>query len=211
MRQINGRKAIIVISSGLDTFSKTTYQQILQAAQDSPAPIYTIGMLRLIKREADMYGAKAPFARIDWDGAEKRLEALAAASGGRAYVLDFDLEIPAVYDDIMENLRLRYVITYVSSNVETSGPPRRIRVELIDPRTSEALRIRDSSGKAITARVFVQETQARPKADREIAPDAVAAIKSELPYAHQLIKTIVKSGWVTLEGEVKWKLSKSVC
>jgi hypothetical protein len=58
----------------------------------------------------------------------------------------------------MENLRLRYVITYVSSNPATSGPPRNIRVELIDPTMGKALKIRDSTGKIINASVFVQQT-----------------------------------------------------
>jgi osmotically-inducible protein OsmY len=44
--------------------------------------------------------------------------------------------------------------------------------------------------------------------DPEIARDAVAAIRTELPYTHQLIKTIVKSGWVTLEGEVEWNYQR---
>jgi osmotically-inducible protein OsmY len=44
--------------------------------------------------------------------------------------------------------------------------------------------------------------------DPEIARDAVAAIKTELPYTHQLIKTIVKNGWVTLEGEVEWNYQR---
>jgi hypothetical protein len=102
--------------------------------------------------------ANAPFARIDWNNAEKQLEMLAKASGGRAYVLESDVGIPAIYDDIMENLRVRYVISYVSSNTATSGPARQIRVELIDPKTGAALKIRDSSGKVIAARVFVQES-----------------------------------------------------
>src|SRR4029077_3531975 len=44
--------------------------------------------------------------------------------------------------------------------------------------------------------------------DPEIARDAVAALKAELPYSHQLIKMIVKSGWVTLEGEVEWNYQR---
>ena len=44
--------------------------------------------------------------------------------------------------------------------------------------------------------------------DPEIARDAVAAIRTELPYLHQLIKTIVKNGWVTLEGEVEWNYQR---
>jgi VWFA-related protein len=158
MRGISGRKAIIAVSSGLDTFSKATYQQVLQAAQDSATPIYTIGLVQLIRREAAVRGETAPFARIDWNSAEKQLEMLAKVSGGRAYVLDSNITVPSVYDDIMENLRLRYVITYVSSNPATSGLARSIRVELIDPKTGQALKIRDSSGAPITAKVFVQET-----------------------------------------------------
>ncbi len=44
--------------------------------------------------------------------------------------------------------------------------------------------------------------------DPEIARDAVAAIRTELPYTHQVIKTIVKNGWVTLEGEVEWNYQR---
>jgi hypothetical protein len=83
---------------------------------------------------------------------------LGRTSGGRAYVLESDVGITAIYDDIMENLRVRYVISYVSSNTASSGPARQIRVELIDPKTGAALKIRDSSGKPVAARVFVQES-----------------------------------------------------
>ncbi len=153
---VKGRKAIIVVSSGLDTFSKASFQQVLEAAQQLDTPIYTISLSGIAKREASLHGETAPFARIDWKNAEKQSEMLAKASGGRAYVIESDLEIPPIYDDIMENLRVRYVITYVSSNPATSGPPRSIRIELIDPKTGAPLKIHDASGKVVAARVYVQ-------------------------------------------------------
>lgn len=156
MRTITGRKAIIAISSGLDTFSNASYQQVLQAAQASETTIHAIGLIRLIQREASVYGTAAPFARIDWDSAERQLEELAKASGGRAYAPDSDLQVPAIYDDLMENLRVRYVITYVSSNTSTAGPPRSIRVELIDPATGGPLVIHDASGKVVASKVYLQ-------------------------------------------------------
>jgi VWFA-related protein len=158
VRAVDGRKAIILVSSGIDTFSKASFEQVLQAAKESSIPIYTVSLVHLMQHEVAMYGPTAPFARIDWNTSERQLEMLAKASGGRAYLLSSDLEIPAIYDDIMENLRLRYVITYVSSNPATSGPARNIRVELIDPKTGEALKIHDASGKLIASRIFVQET-----------------------------------------------------
>ena len=44
--------------------------------------------------------------------------------------------------------------------------------------------------------------------DPDIARDAIAWIKSELPYAWDKIRVIVKSGWVTLEGEVEWNYQR---
>jgi VWFA-related protein len=158
MRDVSGRKAIILVSTGLDTFSKATFQQVLDAARNSATPIYTIGLVHLVQRESATYGASAPFARIDWNSAEKQLEMLGRTSGGRAYVLESDVGIPAIYDDIMENLRVRYVITYVSSNAASFGPPRKIQVELVDPKTGQALKLHDATGKPVAAKVFVQQT-----------------------------------------------------
>jgi osmotically-inducible protein OsmY len=45
--------------------------------------------------------------------------------------------------------------------------------------------------------------------DPEIARDAVAAIKSQLPISSEHIKVVVKNGWVTLEGKVEWQYQKN--
>ena len=44
--------------------------------------------------------------------------------------------------------------------------------------------------------------------DPEIARDVVTAIKSQLPFASQNIKAIVRNGWITLEGEVEWNYQR---
>src|SRR5437588_6945309 len=41
--------------------------------------------------------------------------------------------------------------------------------------------------------------------DPEIARDAVAAIKNQLPFSYEQIKAAVRNGWVTLEGDVEWQ------
>jgi VWFA-related protein len=158
MRGVSGRKTLILVSTGVDTFSKASYDEVLKAVREAAIPIYTIGLGKFIQLEANLYGPEAPFARIDWNGAENRLETLARTSGGRAYAPESDVEVPGIYDDIMENLRMRYVIRYLSSNPATSGPSRKIRVELIDPKTGQPLKFRDSNGKPVTAKVYVQDT-----------------------------------------------------
>jgi osmotically-inducible protein OsmY len=45
--------------------------------------------------------------------------------------------------------------------------------------------------------------------DPDIARDAVAALKSQLPISHDKIKVIVKDGWITLEGVAEWQYQKT--
>jgi osmotically-inducible protein OsmY len=44
--------------------------------------------------------------------------------------------------------------------------------------------------------------------DPEIARDAAAAIKNQLPISFEHIKVIVKNGWVTLDGQVEWQYQR---
>jgi osmotically-inducible protein OsmY len=44
--------------------------------------------------------------------------------------------------------------------------------------------------------------------DPEIARDAIARIKSELPYSWEKIRVIAKNGWLTLEGDVEWNYQR---
>ena len=44
--------------------------------------------------------------------------------------------------------------------------------------------------------------------DPEIARDAIARIKNELPYSWEKIRVIVKNGWVMLEGDVEWNYQR---
>ncbi|MBR0749024.1 BON domain-containing protein [Bradyrhizobium japonicum] len=45
--------------------------------------------------------------------------------------------------------------------------------------------------------------------DPDIARDAVAALKSELPISHDKIKVTVRDGWITLEGSAEWQYQKT--
>ena len=44
--------------------------------------------------------------------------------------------------------------------------------------------------------------------DPEIARDAIARLKSELPYSWEKIRVVLKNGWLTLEGEVEWNYQR---
>jgi osmotically-inducible protein OsmY len=69
-----------------------------------------------------------------------------------------------------------------------------------------AKRIAGVVGLANDIEVRLPGSDERP--DPEIARDAIAAIKAQLPVSWGNTKVIVKNGWVTLEGEVEWNYQR---
>ena len=70
-----------------------------------------------------------------------------------------------------------------------------------------AKRVAGVAGVANDIEVRMPSVDERP--DPEIARDAVAAVKSQLPISSEHIKVVVKNGWVTLEGQVEWQYQRS--
>jgi VWFA-related protein len=166
MQSVSGRKAILVVSSGNDTFSKIKYDDILRSVKDSDMPIYAIGIGRVL-RQANLGGETfGPSMKIDWKRLEDQLIAIAKASGGRAYFPENTFDLTSIYDDIMENLRVRYVITYKTSATDTQSP-RLVRVELTNPKTGGPLEILDARGKVIRASIALQSSYLPFPASRE--------------------------------------------
>src|SRR6195256_4953780 len=61
---------------------------------------------------------------------------------------------------------------------------------------------------AVANDIEVRMPSVDERPDPDIAREAAAAIKSQLPISSEHIKIIVKNGWVTLEGEVEWQYQR---
>lgn len=68
------------------------------------------------------------------------------------------LDLTGVYDDLMENVRVRYVISYRSTGGSPLDAARTVRVELVDPKTNGPLEIVDANGKVIRSTVIVENS-----------------------------------------------------
>jgi hypothetical protein len=82
MQDVEGRKAIVLISSGVDTFSKLTFDKTRRALQDAGVPIYAIGLLQTARELADARGMMGPLARMDFLQADNQLRTFANETGG---------------------------------------------------------------------------------------------------------------------------------
>jgi VWFA-related protein len=179
LKPVSGRKALVLISSGVDTFSQTKYEDLLNAVRDSGIPIYVINTGPVLRRAVEISSHDGPYARIDWHRAESELQQIAKASGGRMYSVDSTFNLSGIYDDIMENLRVRYVIAYKSTSTEGDlNAARTVRVELVNPKTGEPLDIIDANGKLVRSKLFVEDSYV-PRAAAGLQPSASKADRSK--------------------------------
>lgn len=164
MSNIEGRKAILLISTGLDTFSKITFDQARKSLQESGVPIYSVSILQIARMMAEGRGMSGP-AEMDFLQADNEMRTFARETGGLAFFPRFLGEYPSIFRQIETALRNEYALAYHPTNAAKDGKFRHIKVELVNPQTSEPLRIVNDKGKPIKYKVIAK---AGYKAPREV-------------------------------------------
>ncbi len=163
MSEIEGRKAIVLISSGVDTFSKLTFDKTRKIIQNAGVPIYAIGMMQALREYYDAYGAMGAIQRLDFLQADNQMRTFAKESGGMAFFPRFYGEFPSIYQAITNSLRNQYTLTYTSSNTARDGKFRSIKVELVNPATNEPLKITDQKNKPIKYSIVAKKGYTAPR------------------------------------------------
>jgi len=161
MQDIEGRKAIVLMSSGIDTFSKLTYDKTRKAIQDAGVPIYAIGLMQAIRIIMEQY--MGSIQQLDFLQADNQMRTFAKESGGMAFFPRFYGEMPGIFQAISEAMRNQYVITYSPSNQARDGKYRKIKVELINPETNEPLPVKDEKGKPIKYQIVAKSGYTAPR------------------------------------------------
>ena len=151
LQRIDGRKYIILIASGRDTFSKLTLDQILKkvkAAQD--ITIFTVstgGFMRAVSRRGDS---------ITMLQADNEMKTFASLTGGASYFPRFTGEMPDIFSEINQNIRSKYELVYKPTNPKQDGTYRKLRVELVDDE-GQPLRIQDEKHKPLKYDIITRD------------------------------------------------------
>jgi len=149
LERIEGRKYIILIASGRDTFSKLTLDKILKkvkAAQD--ITIYTIstgGFMRAVRGDS-----------ITMLQADNEMKTFSSLTGGASYFPRFTAEFPDDFNEINQNIRAKYELVYRPSNAKQDGTYRKLRVELVDDE-GQPLHIQDEKHKPLKYDVIARD------------------------------------------------------
>ena len=160
---IEGRKYIVLVASGCDTFSRMTYDKVLKKIKDTPnVTIFTISTGEALRIWAEGNGGQPGLmpcslgSSIDFLQADNQMSTFAKMTGGRWFKPRFEGELPEIFRDIGANIRNQYVLAYHPTNPKLDGTYRKLKVEVVAP-DGGPFRVHDQKGKDVKFQVVARE------------------------------------------------------
>ncbi len=128
------RRAVILIASGIDTFSKINYGDARKVLQNAGVPVYIIGTANLFKK---IYGDRLEATdnlmgmpgRMSWLQADNTLKTFAKETGGAYFPVTFEGELPNVLNSINGLLRSQYSLAFNPGDVH-DGKQHKLEVKV---------------------------------------------------------------------------------
>jgi VWFA-related protein len=147
MRSAPGRRVLLVVSDGEDTYSRANLREAIDIAQRTETTIFAIstkaGFL------ATVPGVEAGQVQ---DKKDRDLQSLAEETGGMAFFTGDMITLERSFTRISKELRAQYLVTYDPTNKRYDGSFRKIDVKLAESRGN--LKVRTKKGyKAIADNV----------------------------------------------------------
>ena len=125
LQDVQGKKSILLIASGFDTFSKHTLDNTLKRLRQSDVSIYCLGIGQFFLNVLGSSGG------VDFAQAQNQLNAFAQLTGGQAWNPNFEGEVPGIMHTIAASLRSQYSLGYVPQGSSLDGKYHKIKVELV--------------------------------------------------------------------------------
>ena len=158
LTRVEGRKYIILIGSGRDTFSKITLDKTLAKIKATPnVTIFTIstgGYVRAVTEGRGGFGGQ--LRDMDYLQADNQMTTFARMTGGMSFFPRFQGELPDDFGAINESIRNQYVLTYTPTNTKMDGTYRKLRVELVDAE-GHPLRMQDEKKKPLKYDIIARD------------------------------------------------------
>ncbi len=136
LRNAPGRRVIVVITDGEDTFSRADLDDAIDIAQRTESTIF------VISTKAG-FGGSVPGvdAGTVHDKGDKDLVRLCAETGGEAFFTGDQLALERAFTRIREELRSEYILTYRPANQNYNGEKRKIEVKFTNPQQTKDYKI----------------------------------------------------------------------
>jgi len=129
------RRAIILVASGIDTFSKINYGEVRKIIQEAGIPIYIISTGNLFYKKYEQYldatdSITGMPGRLTFLQAQNAMNTFAKESGGMHFPMTFESEVPAYLNTINGLLRSQYNLAYDLTTPHEAGKKYKLEVKV---------------------------------------------------------------------------------
>ena len=149
LQDVKGKKTILVVATGYDTFSKHTYDATMKVVRQSDVGIYTIGTSQVI-----IDNSGQGIGNIRSQMAQQQMRVFAELTGGQAWTPEFDGQIPEIMHNIANSLRNQYSLGYAPPVQD--GKYHKIKVELVAP-DGGPMTVTNQKGKKVKFVVYARQ------------------------------------------------------
>ena len=163
--RVEGKKYVILVTTGIDTFSKLTLDKIMKKIKDTKdVTIFPISVGFIVREYCETHpggcrnahGMGIPVGNMDYLQGDNEMRTFAAMTGGRAYFPRFEGELPELFGDISNDIRNQYTVSYHPTNSKLDGTYRKLKVQIVAP-GGGPLKVKDQKGKDVKVDVVSRD------------------------------------------------------
>ena len=165
--RVEGKKYVILVTTGVDTFSKLTLDKIVKKIKDTKdVTIFPISVGFILREYCETHpssyycrnahGMGIPVGHMDYLQGDNEMRTFAAMTGGRAYFPRFEAEYSEEFGEISNDIRNQYTLSYSPTNSKLDGTYRKLKVQVVGP-DGGPLKVKDQKGKDVKIEIVARD------------------------------------------------------
>lgn len=133
LSRVKGRKYIILVSSGIDSFSHLTLDQMLSKIRQTPdVTIFSVSTGHYARIMSGGFGGMGGIRQMDYLQGDNELRTFARMTGGEYFAPRFETAMPDIFNAINAQIRNQYELSYTPTDQKRDGTYRHIQVRLVN-------------------------------------------------------------------------------
>ncbi|MDE3168854.1 MAG: VWA domain-containing protein [Acidobacteriota bacterium] len=163
LERVRGKKSILLITTGANTFSAANFGDVQRRLREIDATVFCIGTAEAeyMASESRGYGSNLSYLQ-----SKNQLDAFAKITGGNAWFPRFQGELPSIVDSVAVILRNQYRLGFSPPESMRDGKYHKLNVSIVGP-DGKPLKATDAKGKNRKVIVYAREGYVAPKPSQE--------------------------------------------
>jgi VWFA-related protein len=158
LEPVKGKRAILLIGTGADTFSKITLDDIYDRLKQTSVTVFCLGVAESEYLNAESRGG----GNIGYMQIKNQLQSFAKMTGGFAWFPRFEGELPDIFPSVGVTLRNQYALSFSPPKESRDGKYHSLKIEVIG-QDGRPLQVRDKNGRLSKTASYAREGYVAPK------------------------------------------------